>query len=315
MNPKVSVLLPVYNAGSFLREAVESILRQTFEDFELIIIDDGSTDGSAEFLDSFSDPRIRVIHQTNQGLRATLNTGLQQCLGTYIARMDHDDVALPQRLARQVAFLDTHPDHVLVGTTYAYIDDQNRVLGVFPALLEDADIKLELLTKSPFGHGTVMFRASALRAGHYQYTLNAVHVEDYDLWIRLAAAGKYANLPDVLYLWRRSATNTTNEHGRTQQTSTRALRAAAFHAKYSAGLLRWPKWNALCKYRNEQVNILGEHTIIQRRGAHASLYLVLASLLANEHHFFDASRALVLALLISPTYVLCAGFRHSFRYS
>jgi len=305
----------VYNAGPFLREAVESILRQSFEDFEFIIIDDGSTDGSAEFLDSVSDPRIRLIHQANQGLRATLNTGLQQSVGTYIARMDHDDVSLPQRLARQVAFLDTHPDHVLVGTTYAYIDDQNRVLGVFPALLEDSDIKLELLTKSPFGHGTVMFRASALRAGHFQYALDAVHVEDYDLWIRFASAGKYANLPDVLYLWRRSATNTTNEHGRMQQTRTRTLRAAALRATYSADLLRCPKWNALHKYRNDQVEILGEQIIVQRRGAHASLYLVLASLLANQHHFFDASRALVLAFIISPAYVLRAGFRHSFKNS
>lgn len=309
MAPTVSVIMPVYNAGSYLREAIESILNQTFADFELLILNDGSTDGSAQVIASYQDPRIKAIDQDNQGLRATLNTGIRMSTGKYIARMDQDDLSLPERLQKQVDFLETHPQHVLVGTTYAYVDVHGKVIGAFPALLEDADIKRELLTKSSFGHGTVMFRSSALRAGSYWYDTHAKHVEDYDLWLRFAVAGKFANLPDVLYLWRESPTNTTSENWQHQHWETKKLQEAAFIQQGNLDLLQLLPWGRLWHYKNNEVTVNHTRVRVQRRNAYASMYLVLAWLFCRHRKCIPAAISSVYALLVSPNYVVKALLR------
>ena len=125
--PRLSVILPVYNGSAFLAEAMESVLNQTFRDFELLVIDDASTDGSAAVAEQFGDPRVRVIRQeANRRLPATLNHGLDLARGEWVARMDADDICHPQRFARQVAFLEAHPDHGVVGSWSEDIDEYGK---------------------------------------------------------------------------------------------------------------------------------------------------------------------------------------------
>lgn len=312
--PKVSVILPVYNAGYFLIEAIESILNQTFTEFELIIINDGSTDNSGEIIAGFHDSRIRVINQVNNGLRATLNLGLLKAKGAYIARMDQDDVSLSDRFAKQVAFLETHKDHVLIGTTYAYINEQGKITGAFPALLDDEDIKRELYTKSPFGHGTVMFRATALKEGGYTYSQEAVHVEDYEFWLRFSKAGKYANLPEILYLWRQSSSNTTSKHFDLQQDKGYELQMKIMNHFNPKTLVDWLGVRNLRKYHNKRLEVRGERVDVSRHDAHCSLYLNLTWLFFHRGDFILALRAFVYAVLINPLYVIKFAWGRSLHY-
>lgn len=311
--PKLSVILPVYNGGSYLHQAIRSVLGQTFADFECIIINDGSTDDSAAIIGGFKDPRIIFINQTNQGLRGALNVGLAQAKGNFIARMDQDDISLPDRFAKQIEFLDTHPGHVLVGTTFAYIDDHNRVIGAFPALLDDIEIKRELYTKTPFGHGTVMLRSTALKQGGYRYRQEAEHVEDYDLWLRFSTAGKYANLPEILYLWRHTPENTTSKHATVQRDNAAALNKSALANQSIKQLIRWPGWPNLRKYRNTSQKVQNQWVEVRRHDAHCSLYLALSWLLFKQGNYIESGVAFSYALLISPVYVLRSIMRRIIR--
>ena len=197
--PIVSVVMSVYNARAHVREAVESMLRQTYDDFELVVIDDGSTDGSGDLIRKFNDRRIRLVQQSNSGLAAALNHGVTLARGRYIARMDADDVSEPDRLRRQVNLLNARPEVAIVGTSFEVIDERGGHLYTFWALPHDEDIRRQLLVRNPFGHGTVMIRKEALVAvGGYRL----VAIEDYDLWIRVLHEHRGANVPDVLYRWR-----------------------------------------------------------------------------------------------------------------
>jgi glycosyltransferase involved in cell wall biosynthesis len=198
----VTVLLPVYNAQRYLAEAIQSILNQSFTDFEFLIIDDGSTDRSVSIIQSFTDPRIRLItHQKNQKLIATLNEGIKLAKAPLIARMDADDISLPDRLKQQVNFMAKHPEVILLGTRMQVIDSNGTVLSQEPLLTKDAAIRTALLVTNTFPHGSVMLRRGPLlKVGGYNP--EAYLVEDYDLWVRLAKIGQVANLPTVLYGWR-----------------------------------------------------------------------------------------------------------------
>ncbi len=313
MIPRLSVILPVYNAGPYLRAAIDSVLNQSFTDYEFIIIDDGSTDESSAVIGSYHDPRIRHVQQTNQGLRTTLNTGISLSRGEYIARMDQDDVSLSDRFRRQIEFFDHHPQHVLVGTTYAYIDQHGHVTGVFPALTEDEDIRRELLTKSPFGHGTVMFRAKMLQAGCFRYSLDAIHVEDYELWLRIASAGRLANLPEVLYFWRQSPTNTTSHHAVAQRRQTKVLQDRALQYHRPVDLVGWPGWKKIHGYHNEWITLQGRQQHVARRDAHSSLYLNLAALFWSHRQLGPAILAAWYAFLIRPGYPFLVFWRRRQR--
>lgn len=312
--PKISVILPVYNAGSFLAEAINSVLNQTFAEFELIIINDGSTDDSVETIAKFKDSRIKVIDQSNKGLRAALNLGILMARGTYIARMDQDDISLSNRFEKQVSFLDAHQNHVLVGTTYAYINEEGKIFGAFPALLDNEDIKRELYTKSPFGHGTVMFRSAALKKGEYTYSQDAIHIEDYELWIRFSVAGKYANLPEILYLWRKSSSNTTSNNFNFQQNKGYELQMKAMDRLGPKPIISWPGSRNLHKYKNTHTEIYGTRVNIRRHDAHCSLYLALSRLFFHRKKFRLAVKSLIYAVLISPLYVASFGWKRSSRY-
>lgn len=203
--PYISVVMPVYNADQFLVSSVRSILHQTFTNFEFIIINDGSTDTSEQKLNHLreNDPRIRLISRENKGLTATLNEGVRYAQGMYIARMDADDIALPERFAKQVLFLDTHPDHVAVGSRVLLIDPDNSPICLFSTETEhDAIDQAHLAGKGgAICHPALMVRRSALeRVGGYREIMS--HAEDLDLFLRLAELGKLANLPETLMHYR-----------------------------------------------------------------------------------------------------------------
>ena len=201
--PTVSVVLSVRNGGSDLPLALDTILKQTFADFELIAINNGSVDGTAAYLDSILDPRVRVFHQKDAGLAGALNRGISLARGRYVARQDHDDLADPTRVAKQVAFLDAHPEHALVGTrAEIWIGDEptNRFHD-HPT--ENEVLQFDLLFNNPFVHSSVVVRKSALdHVGSYTTDPARQPPEDYELWSRIARHYRVANLPERLTVYR-----------------------------------------------------------------------------------------------------------------
>jgi Glycosyl transferase family 2 len=219
-DPPVSVVLPVYNGEAFLAEAIGSILGQSFRDFELIAIDDGSTDGSASILDAVRDMRMRVIHQANAGLAASLNRGISLARGKYIARQDHDDLSLPMRFTRQVQFLEQNPDCALVGTRAEIRSGDGPAMRFHDHPAEDAALRFELLFDNPFVHSSVMLRKRAVEAvGGYSTDPARQPPEDYELWSRLARCYQVANLPERLTVYRETVGGMSRAPGRAFQSS------------------------------------------------------------------------------------------------
>ncbi len=206
---KVTVLMPVYNGEKYLQEAIESILNQTFTDFELIIINDGSTDSTLDIIMSYKDPRIRLVqNESNLKLIVSLNKGIGLANGMYIARMDSDDVSLPQRLEKQVAFMDSHPEVGVCGTGIRTIDLNGEIIGEYLFPSSHNVIKWRLFFDSPIVHpSTIMRRELLVQIGGYD--IYSEYVEDYDLWIRLSKITKLANLQESLLLLRKHGTNIT----------------------------------------------------------------------------------------------------------
>lgn len=203
-SPVVSVLIPVYNGGSFFRAAVESVLAQTFKDFECLILDDGSTDESGRIADELAarDPRVRVIHRENRGLVATLNELVEAARGELLARMDADDLCMPTRFARQVEALMREPHTVCVGSGYWMIDEADRTIAQIKVPLDDPTIQDSALKgHAPISHPSAMIRATALR-GVGGYRKEFYPAEDLDLWLRLGERGALANLAEPLLRYR-----------------------------------------------------------------------------------------------------------------
>ncbi len=217
--PKVSVIVASYNGERFVAETIKSILDQTFRDLELVVIDDGSTDTTRAILKGFArqDERVRIVEKANEGLIRTLNRGIAESRGTFIARIDHDDVALPQRIERQAGFLDHHPDFIGVGSLLQNMTEDGTPIG-------EARIRDEVLVHAPFEfpprqqwlYGpTPMIRADALRkAGGYRDQF--VAAEDRDLCWRLGDIGALARLPEVLVRHRIHGSNMSVLKRRTQ---------------------------------------------------------------------------------------------------
>jgi glycosyltransferase involved in cell wall biosynthesis len=201
--PKVSVVMSVYNGERFLRQAVDSILNQAFPDFEFIVVDDGSTDGTAEILSGYAkaDARLCVVTQENRGLVKSLNRAIGMAQGEYIARMDADDVSMPERLAVQVRWLDMHPQIAVLGTRYNEIDESGQVIRRGNRYVGSTLVKRALLqgNSSVFCHGSVMFRRTCFEhvGGYREQFENAA--EDYDLWLRMSEHYELDNTADTLY--------------------------------------------------------------------------------------------------------------------
>jgi len=198
--PRLTVLMPAYQSVDYIGSAVDSILAQTYLDFQLLILDDGSTDGTLEALDrQRRDPRVHVVQLQHGGMAAALNHGLLLTGSEYIARMDSDDLSEPQRFAAQIQYLDRHPEAMVVGTASRIIDPAGRTIRTEATLTDDADLRRLLRIASPFTHGSVMFRRRAVvELGGYDAAYWPA--EDYDLWCRIGRG--FANLPAVLYSYR-----------------------------------------------------------------------------------------------------------------
>lgn len=203
--PRVSVLMSVFNGERFLNSSIESILGQTFTDFEFLILDDGSTDSTWAILEHYADKDARVVlvrNKHNIGLTRSLNKGLNLARGEYLARQDADDISLPNRLKLQVEFLDAHLEVGLLGTAMEIIDENGKILGNRRPPADHESIAAELLVKNnAVGHSTVIARRDALKElGGYDRRLP--YAQDYDLWRRLSRKRKIANLPEILVRWR-----------------------------------------------------------------------------------------------------------------
>jgi GT2 family glycosyltransferase len=228
--PTISVVLPVCNGEPYLAEAVESILEQTFEDFELIVVyDPSSIDNSRGVLDGAArrDPRVRVVNRTNRSLVDALNLGLSCARGEFIARMDADDVSLANRFARQLAYLHAHPDIAVVGSAITLIDAAGTVVREIDYPLASNEVDRFLIeTGCALAHPVVMARRDAILAvGGYRAAFE--HGEDYDLWLRMAERYSLANLPDRLLRYRHHGSKDSLRHASAQRLATHMAKLCA----------------------------------------------------------------------------------------
>lgn len=212
--PSLTVAMSVYNGAEFLDEAIASILKQTFQDFEFLIVDDGSTDGSGDIIARHAqqDRRIRPIHQENRGLVASLNRLVEEARAPLIARMDCDDIALPQRFAQQMRFMRDTPQCGLVGTQVIEIDQHGRLsnLNIVKPLDHEGIIDA-LGIAVPLCHPSVMMRTALVRSLNGYRPLFR-HCEDLDLWLRMGEAAQVRNLPDTLMFYRKTIGQVSSRH-------------------------------------------------------------------------------------------------------
>lgn len=228
-NPKVTVLMSVYNGEKYLGEAIDSIVQQTFTDFEFIIINDGSTDGTIQILKSYNDPRIVVINQFNAGLTKSLNKGIDLARGKYIARMDSDDISLPERLKKQVDFMETNAEVGVCGTWVSAFKPDCSVVWRYP--VEPEIIRSFLLFWVPLAHPSVIFRRSLLVEKKLFYSEEFIYAQDYEFWHRCAENSPLANLPEVLLKYRLSSESVSSKSNKQQRDFTRKI-----HEKYIGNL-------------------------------------------------------------------------------
>ncbi len=277
--------MSVYNSEAYLPEAIDSILNQTFDDFEFIIIDDGSKDGSLKIIKSYKDNRIRLISRSNKGLTASLNEGLKLAKGEYIARQDSDDISIPTRLQKEVAYLDANPRVALVGSNYTVMEVDGTKLTTTNVFTRPADLKLTQITCNQYGHGSIMLRRSILKkTGDYDDSVG--YVEDYDLWTRISRFADIANIEEPLYLYRRNTESITRKNLDLQIQQTFAVRDKAFkdfltnRRQYRVFYYR-PSGH---RYRNRK----------------AVLYRDLAYLHRKADRLFGGIQMMLLAILLEP---------------
>lgn len=236
--PLISVVMPAYNVEQYIGEAIESILGQSFGDFELMIVDDGSTDATPDIIRSYakSDHRIHhIFHTRNLGPSAAFNSGLASARGTYIARMDSDDITLPSRLEMQVYFLQSHPEVGIVGGAMILVDENNHPIGQRHYWTDDEAIRKHIFFYSPFCSGSIMIRKSIIEAiGGYD--VHCLLAEDYDFYLRLGLITRFANLHETVYRYRVRSGSTSNRDIRRAEFDTIRLRRKYFH-QYHAGIL------------------------------------------------------------------------------
>ena len=232
-SPKISVVLPAYNSAEFISEAIESILNQTFTDYEFIIIDDGSKDGTSDVVEKFKDQRILLIKQENMGLAKTLNKAIfEVARAPLIARQDHDDISKATRLEKQYQFMRQNPDCVLLGTRAEIWVDDVPSDRFHDHPLEDAQLRFDLMFDNPFVHSSVMFRRETVVAVGGYATKNDRQPEDYELWSRLSRVGTVSNLEERLLIYREMSKSMT----RVNSYTSRVCSFASENIAYQAGL-------------------------------------------------------------------------------
>jgi glycosyltransferase involved in cell wall biosynthesis len=239
--PKISIVLPTYNGSKWIADAIQSIVNQSFGDWELLVIDDGSTDGTYKIVLDFCKNDSRVLYiknEQNLGLQKTLNKGINLTKGEYIARIDDDDRwSDADKLKKQVEFLDLNSDCVLIGTGVVVVDDFDREILRYLNPETDKNIRSTILKRNPFVHSSVVFRKDAgIKAGLYDEGDYGKHIEDYEFWFRLGREGKMYNLPIYAVRFMSRTGNTTNKNRSLQLF--KAIRLIKDNRKYYKGYLK-----------------------------------------------------------------------------
>ncbi len=249
--PLVTVLMPVYNAEKFVAAAIQSILDQTFPDFELLVIDDGSTDNSAAIIKSFRDDRIVYTkNETNLKLITTLNKGLELANGKYIVRLDADDLATETRIQDQVEFMEANPKVGLSGTWYEAFGSVSSI-GKNP--ISNAEIRYMSFYQCPIIHPSTIFRTSVIRENNLRYNMGFPHAEDYELWGQFAEVSELANIPKALLKYRVHENNISKLQNETQKYNSYRIKKQLFQ---KVGVTASDHDLDLFQKMNHQVNIL-----------------------------------------------------------
>jgi len=215
--PLVTVLMSTYNNEKTVGRAIDSILNQTFTDYEFLIINDASKDRTEQVIKGFSDSHIRIINnKKNLGLTRSLNKGLKEAKGKYLARIDADDISLPKRLEKQVNFLQNNPDFILIGTSFNIINKKGKIIKKVEFNLNPEELYYDLIFQNMFAHSSVLFKLEdVIKLGEYSERLK--YAQDYDLWCKLSKKGKIWVLPDILTKWCDDPSNISNQKRRKQQ--------------------------------------------------------------------------------------------------
>lgn len=257
-NPKVSVIMPVFNGERFIAEAIESILQQTYRNFELILINDCGMDGSMDIARAYGklDDRIRIINNDcNHGIAYSRNVGLARSRGKYIAIMDDDDYAFNYRLEKQVAFLENNPEYDVVGGKAQWIDEQGNIIKPEVNVLKDAKkIKTMFLFFNIFNNSEVMFRKSVIEENGIKYEDGLLGMEDFKFWIRVSKIAAMTNLDELILGHRISHSNETSRVKKDMQEERRALFASLqrFSLEQSGFELREDQFKILNKVLDEE---------------------------------------------------------------
>lgn len=292
--PLISVVLPAYNGARHLAAAIESVLNQTFSDFQLVVVDDGSTDNTWQIVQSFADPRIIAIrHRENLGLVGALCTGLSAGNSPLVARHDQDDLSMPTRFERQVDFLSRRPDVALLGTWARVIGTGSETnLRYVPQLHHAADetiIRWLLLWNNPFVHGSVMFRRTAMeRVGGYSADEALTPPEDYELWSRIASELVVANIPEELVVYRQSPQGMSASRAEEIRRKSRLI---------ALRNIRWLQEGQADDYAVKAVSVMnGELLTYARMREHLKIDITLWNLaraLKRKHGHFPLNQVLV----------------------
>jgi len=225
--PTVSFVISVHNGEAYLEECIDSVLNQTFKDFECIILNNGSTDRTPEILEQYTDPRLRIIHQENIGISPSLNKGVRLADSDLIARQDADDSSLAQRLEKQTEFMINNPQVVICGSRFRELIRGKNLAQKVDFIETDEAIKKTLCLFNPIAHSTVMFRKKAfIESGGYSEQLK--FGLDYDLWLRMLALGEARNLKDELSTIRISTHSISGQNERRQKLEGLSIRCRAF---------------------------------------------------------------------------------------
>jgi len=225
--PQVSVVTSVCNGEAYLEECVDSVLNQTFQGFEYIILNNGSTDGTARILQQYTDPRLRIIHQENLGIPRSLNKGIGLSSSDLITHLDADDYLMPQMLEKQVTFMENHPDIVLCGSRWLELVGEKLSKQIVAFVETDQDIRKSMSLFNPFSHSAIIFRKKTfITAGGYSERFK--YSQDYELWLRMLAFGKTLILKEELAVVRMSEQSESHKNARKQKLEALQVRWDAF---------------------------------------------------------------------------------------
>ena len=297
MSPVISVVMPVYNAAKYLVAAIESVRRQSFSSWELLCVDDGSTDGSLEIVRNFAtcEPRVRLIACPHRGIVATLNQGVEHCRGEFIARLDADDLALPDRFQIQFDCLRSNPTLAMISGGYQTIDADDRVWKIQLPPSTPSEIREALHRSNCIAHSSVMIRRNVLERFSGPYRSHFPLAEDYDLWLRIVREYDIGSCPDIILQYRRDFATTKPERIVQQTLST--LGAQLSHGfRMNGAPDRATQWKEL-----DESTLLNEG--LSQSSLHASIRRVLLSeaRLARRHGFkLQATRLIEFASRYHP---------------